>query len=487
MLDEDLPGLSAEFHEAYAVEDVVGRGATALVFRARHRALGRTVAVKVLSRLDGESRHRFVREVRALCALKHPCIVRMDDADAEGERPYVVMEYLERGTLAARLLEGPLERAHALALVRQAAQGLAHLHQHGIVHRDVKASNLLLTSDGGVKVADFGLARYAQPGGTVTAYGARLGTPDYMAPESVLGASATPATDVYALGVVLFECLVGRRPFASDSLRGVLGAHLELPPPDLAQVCPSAGPEVAALVARMLAKDPLARPPDACAVDASLERLGAGASRPVECPAPPPRTVRTPPRPRRRKLASLRVALALVVLTVAAMDASLSLRVHKLPVGPDWTPARPAVQLETLRTRVALSPTRVRTVPRGELTELSAPILLHDMIAEPLPGRPAANPLTVPVTLRGRPAGPAEVVVELAAAAPGLSLWLTSGGLRPVPMADAAGGRRFIARGVPVHRGVNELQLKFFGGERAIEVVPVAVEVCAPGGPELYP
>ena len=197
----------------YRLERPLGHGGMASVHLARDTELDRPVAVKLLAEnLSGdESVHRrFVREARLAARLSHPNVVSVFDAGEDGGRPYIVMEYVDGENLAellARRGRIPPDEARGLAL--QAAQGLAHAHAAGLVHRDVKPQNLILRRDGTLKVADFGIARAAEAT-ALTQAGTVLGTAAYLSPEQALGEEVTPATDVYSLGVVLYELLTGR-------------------------------------------------------------------------------------------------------------------------------------------------------------------------------------------------------------------------------------------------------------------------------------
>jgi serine/threonine-protein kinase len=245
----------------YELEDELGAGAIGVVYRARTPD-GGLVALKVLRRELGDDQEflrRFAREVRAAEEVEHPNLVRILDAgEAEG-RPYLALEYVSGGTLERRLVDGPLPLADTIRAVTHVAGGLDALHRAGLVHRDVKPSNVLLREDSSAALTDFGLAK-----GTaytvLTRPGQILGTLDYLAPELVRGEEAAPATDIYALGCVAYECVAGRPPFADRSLFGVGTAHLEEEPPD-----PPAGPQLAWAIGRALEKDPAARPPTATA------------------------------------------------------------------------------------------------------------------------------------------------------------------------------------------------------------------------------
>jgi serine/threonine protein kinase len=243
----------------YELEAELGQGAAGVVYRARSTD-GRLVALKLLRPALGEDdafRGRFSREARAAREVTHKHLITvLDHGEAEG-RSYVVFEYVAGGSLSDRLQGGALGLEDTLRLVAEVAEGLDALHAKGIVHRDVKPANIMLREDGSAALTDFGLAKGAAYT-VLTRPGQILGTLDYLAPELVRGGEATPASDVYALGCVAFECLAGSPPFADRSLFGVGTAHLEDEPPD-----PPAPPELAWALLRALEKDPAARPPTA--------------------------------------------------------------------------------------------------------------------------------------------------------------------------------------------------------------------------------
>ncbi|MFN7972373.1 MAG: serine/threonine-protein kinase [Acidobacteriota bacterium] len=198
--------------------DEIGRGGMGTVYRARHQRLQRDVAVKLLpEHLAGEPefRARFEREARALALLDHPSIVRVHDFGQEENQSYLVMELVDGRPLSDRI---PLHPVDAVPLLLQVCDALAYAHGRGVIHRDVKPANILVTDDGRVKVTDFGIARIVKPGAagmTVTATHQVLGTPSYMAPEAMAGAPPDPRSDVYSLGVVLYQTLTGQLPVGS--------------------------------------------------------------------------------------------------------------------------------------------------------------------------------------------------------------------------------------------------------------------------------
>jgi tRNA A-37 threonylcarbamoyl transferase component Bud32 len=253
-------------HDRYHVLRLLGQGGMGSVFRAEHRVMRRPVALKVIKRayLDNAAAvERFRQEVRAAARLQHPNIVTAYDAEQAGDVHFLVMEYVEGQSLARILRErGPLPLATACDYARQAALGLQHAHERGMVHRDVKPDNLMLTPDGTVKVLDFGLAALTaeREGGGLTEESVFMGTPDYVAPEQAEDARQADArSDVYSLGCSLYHLLTGQVPYpAATSLLKVL-AHREQPPPPLRRLRPDVPEALAAVLRRMLAKDPARR------------------------------------------------------------------------------------------------------------------------------------------------------------------------------------------------------------------------------------
>jgi serine/threonine-protein kinase len=249
------------------MEGLLAGGGMGEVWAARDLLLDRAVAVKVLGRAfagDGRAAERLRREARAAGRLDHPAIARVLDLGEDGGRHYLVMELLEGESLAERIARaGPMDPAEAARVVAAVAGALEAAHRAGVVHRDVKPGNLFLTSDGEVKVLDFGIASAA--GDSTLTTGDLLGTAAYLAPERALGRRATAAADVYALGVVLYELLAGRRPFEAGSDIELAMAQINAEPVPLALAAPSAPSSLVAACEQAMAKDPAARPPSAAA------------------------------------------------------------------------------------------------------------------------------------------------------------------------------------------------------------------------------
>jgi serine/threonine-protein kinase len=282
----------------YVFGDLIATGGMGEVYRATDTALDRPVAIKLLKPEyadDPVNRARFDSEARHAAALHHPHVAAVYDVGemptATGLlRPYLVMELVDGQPLSNLLKDGrPLDPAAVRDLLGQAGDALAAAHRAGIVHRDVKPANLLVTPDRDIKVTDFGIARAASSS-AITGTGQVMGTPQYLSPEQARGEQATPASDVYSLGVVAFECLAGHRPFQKDTAVATALAHLHDPIPPLPASVPA---DLAAVVTRALAKDPRERYPDAAAFTAALRGVGgdrtgtpaAGIPIPVRAPA----------------------------------------------------------------------------------------------------------------------------------------------------------------------------------------------------------
>ncbi len=264
---EDVPPALRD-HSRYRLIRRLGEGGMGAVYLAEHRVMERVVAIKVINRAfvaHPEAIERFTREIKAVAKLDHPNIAKAHDAEQAGELQLLAMEYVEGKSLADVLAKkGPLPIPNACHYVRQAALGLQHAFERGMVHRDLKPQNLMLTPQGVVKVLDFGLAKLAsesaRPGGGLTQDNMMMGTPQYMAPEQAVNTKgADIRADIYALGCTLYCLLTGRPPFAGDSL-AVIVAHATDAPPPVESLRPEVPTELATLVHRLLAKNPNDRP-----------------------------------------------------------------------------------------------------------------------------------------------------------------------------------------------------------------------------------
>jgi hypothetical protein len=310
----------------YQLLGKLGEGGMGAVFRARDTKLDRAVAVKMLpagSAPDAGAVARFRREAKALARLSHPGIIQAYDSGEEGGRPFLVMEVVEGRSLAAVLRQqGRLSPSRAADFAYQAALALHHAHQSGLIHRDVKPSNLLLSADGRLRLLDLGLARFLRDqigDASLTREGTGLGTPDYCAPEQFRDAHhADPRSDIYSLGCTLYHLIAGRVPFPGSSFSEKVEAHEKKEPAPLEEVCPDVPAELALTVRRMMAK----RPADRFATMAEVaEELmphvaGSSASFPHirrSATWDGSRLATMPAYPRRRRLAAWGAAAALLV------------------------------------------------------------------------------------------------------------------------------------------------------------------------------
>jgi serine/threonine-protein kinase len=361
------------------------------VRRATDESLDRQVAVKVLVPVPGTLAlpERFLREAQATARIESPHVVSTYDFGADEERYFLVMELLSGVSVADELSwSGAFDPDRAVRIVRQAAAGLAAAHRLGIVHRDVKASNLLLTPDDGVKVADFGIARFLDDGTTsMTAAGVIVGSTHYLAPERALGKPAEPPADIYALGCVLYQMVTGHPPFMAESPASIMYQHVESTPAPPSDLRPELAGEVEALLFWMLDKDPARRPTavqvaegaeppvprkPADVTPVTAEVPLAGLADPLAPVAP-----LAPVRRRRPVLAGVGAAVALAV----AVGTSLALQTKgvELPATTDLTPveqpvgkpsARPTAKPTADPTKTSVAPTArtTSTVPRSTRT-----------------------------------------------------------------------------------------------------------------------
>ena len=302
----------------YRLVRPIGRGGMSDVHLARDERLGREVAVKLVhpERVDGTSGvDRLEREARLTAQLSHPNVVVVHDVIRDGDGAAIVMELVTGGTLADRLRQGgALPWREAVRITREVAAGLGAAHAAGLVHRDVKPSNVLLGPDDRVRVADFGIAA----GGASTETTTLRGSIPYVAPEQARGDAIDSRTDVYALGCVLVAALTGQPPFDGGSGAATIGQHLHRPPPRPSDTVAEVPPALDAVVLRMLAKEPAERQPDMATVATELDAIARrGDDATVVLPPAPTVPSTPPPRVRGRRRWALPVG-TLVVATVVA-------------------------------------------------------------------------------------------------------------------------------------------------------------------------
>ncbi len=304
----------------YRLEDQVGEGGMGTVFVAHDAELDRKVAVKLLAAAlvnDDEVLERFEREARLTAKLDHPNIVPIYDVGRHEGRPFIVMKLLQGDSLAGLLrAKGGFTADETLRLMKQLGAGLDYIHAQGFIHRDIKAGNIFVSPDGLATILDFGILRSKGASASITRTGMVMGTPHYMAPEQALGLKDVDhRVDLYALAVVLFECLSGTLPFEAESELQLIHLQAHAPPPNILDRAPWIPKSVAAVVQRALAKNPQERFDSAAQLVAALEagyaeakarqpQVGTLAAPPGPVPAVPPKT--SPSRRRMQSVSALR-------------------------------------------------------------------------------------------------------------------------------------------------------------------------------------
>jgi streptogramin lyase/predicted Ser/Thr protein kinase len=345
----------------YQIEGVIGRGGMSVVYLAEHVRLGRKVALKVLApELAGSERFhdRFLRESKLAASIDHPNIVPIYDADEAEGVLYIAMRYVEGSDLKQAIRDqGRLEPLRTSAIVDQVASALDAAHARGLVHRDVKPANVLLTPDDHAYVSDFGLTKRAVSVSGLTETGQLIGTIDYVAPEQIKGDPVDQRADVYSLGCLLFECLTGHAPYPRDIEVGVLWAHVETPPPSVTEERPELPPEVDDVLALAMAKDPAERTAASGDVAAGFRSALGLEAPPTGLPTARRRKPKAKKSRRRRVIAAVVAGVALVTAagillltqgggagvvvpsanSVARIDSSTNAFDREVPVGKDPT------------------------------------------------------------------------------------------------------------------------------------------------------
>ena len=335
----------------YRIVQTLGHGGMAVVYLAEDQELQRDVAVKVVRASNGDDSNvhrRFRREAQLAARLAHPNVVRVYDVGDTDDGLFIVMEYVPGRTLAE---VGKLQPEGAVPLALQACAGLGHAHAAGLVHRDIKPANLLLDDDGTLKIADFGIA-WAAETTRLTQHGTVLGSAPYLSPEQTAGKDATVAADLYSLGAVLYELLIGRPPLEASSLAELARFHREGVIVPVREVEPAVSERVEAVVMRCLAREPAFRP-------ASAAQLASELAEAVEAPTKPFPTAATAPEShtnRRRQVAvvaavagaAAAVIAAAVVIPRLDRGTDVSNQPQPLRVAPPAPGATPAAAAENL-------------------------------------------------------------------------------------------------------------------------------------------
>ena len=251
--------MTAEKVGRYEIKAQIGKGGMATVFRAFDPRFKRDVAIKILPRQlmldDPQFRARFVREAETIAALEHPAIVPVYDFGEEEGQPYLVMRLMPGGSLADRLREGPVSVQETAHILDRIGSALDRAHDHGIIHRDLKPGNILFDQYGDAYLADFGIARLTQGGETLTATGGLVGTPSYMSPEQIQGIPLDGRSDIYALGIIVFEMLTGKKPYEADTPAMMLVKQMTEPVPNALDVKPDLPPGCETVITKATAKE----------------------------------------------------------------------------------------------------------------------------------------------------------------------------------------------------------------------------------------
>jgi len=323
----------------YQIVERLARGGMATVYKAIDTRLTRIVAVKVMHvglGDDAEFARKFDREARAAARLSHPCVVSVFDQGTDDGRPYIVMEYVEGPTLRDVInREAPLPPLRALELIEPVLSALAAAHEAGLIHRDVKPENVLITPRGQLKVADFGIA-WAAEATALTQAGTVLGTAAYLSPEQALGEEVTPATDVYSLGVVLYELLTRQTPFRVETLDD-LAQRRDMEVPPVRELAPAVARDLEDVVMHCLARNPQYRPRDGAQLARELGPADAATTKVLAAPRPRERF-------RDRRLIWAAVAGLLLLAAVLLAVVIGSGRSSKPSSGTAVTVAQPKVQ-----------------------------------------------------------------------------------------------------------------------------------------------
>ncbi len=263
------------FAEKYSLLALLGQGGMCEVYRARQLLFDRQVAIKILRRslaASKESRQRFIREARNCSRLDHPAIITIYDVDEWEERPYIAMQYIDGGSLEA-LIDKGLDAYRGVQIMTDVAEALACAHEIEVAHRDLKPDNILLASDGRVKVADWGLAKCLDGAQDLTHAGVVLGTPEYMSPEQIMSRPLSMKSDLYSLGVLIYEVLTGHLPFKTETMTDLLQAHIYKEPTPIKDYTPDVPKTLERMVHKLLNKEPDERPESAKHVAVLLEKI----------------------------------------------------------------------------------------------------------------------------------------------------------------------------------------------------------------------
>jgi eukaryotic-like serine/threonine-protein kinase len=431
------------FGDRYEVEAPLGTGGMAEVWRGHDRVLNRTVAIKTLLpqfARDASFVDRFRREAQAAARLNHSGIVSVYDSGTDGDTPYIVMQYIEGRTLADFLGSGKtLPPAQAAKIAQEIAEALGVAHAHGVIHRDIKPANVMITRDGKVLVADFGIARLISGPETAPQTSAVLGTASYLSPEQAQGQPVDARSDIYALGVVLYEMLSGRPPFTGDSPMAIAYKQVNATPPAPSSANPEVPPELDAVVMRALSKNPANRYQTGQEFADDLERARTGgqvlatpllpaAGEATQVISRPQPTSVLPPQeqePGGSRKAWIGALLAVLIMLLLAAGAYLAYTMltddggGEMVAVPDLTGlTKPQAQQQLDAEGLIMGETRRRAsdeVPEGRVLEQDPPADRQVEAGSAVDLVFSAGPKTVPVpSLTGSTVSEAEAALEAA-------------------------------------------------------------------------
>ncbi len=411
----------------YEIRDKLGQGGMATVYRAYQASLNRCVAIKVLPPTmaqDAQFVARFRQEALAAGGLSHPNILRIYDADTFEGRHYIVMDYMSGGTLADRLRSGPLPPDAAADIAAQIADALDHAHRRGIVHRDLKPSNILLDEEGRPLLADFGIAQALSSGPRLTQTGTSVGTPEYMSPEQGQGLRVDGRSDVYSLGIVLFQMLTGRIPFQAHTPVATLYQVVHQPPPPPRQLNPRIPEYLESITLRALAKNPESRfrsaremaaalrqrravtvpSPEDDAASAETQLVGAAAPQKGKAagrkPTPPPMPRDEPGRQKRGGATPILVVLAVVLVALITGAVLLALNASRQSQAAARSVIAAATE-QALQEIIALATRNAQSTatPAALAIMLSPEVMVIEKVvtATPVPTDTPAPPTQTPV------------------------------------------------------------------------------------------
>jgi predicted Ser/Thr protein kinase len=438
----------------FRISSVLGQGAMGVVYLADDPEIGRPVAIKTVrpGAADGEGAReleaRFLKEARLAGRLQHPNIVTIYDVGRDGDVCFIAMEYVDGRPLSRYMGVSPeLPLPAKIGIIRQAAEALAHAHERGVLHRDVKPGNILIARDGRAKVTDFGIGKFtAGASSELTRTGTMIGSPAYMSPEQIRGDKIDGRSDLFSLGVVLYELLTGVRPFPGESITTLVYQILHTEPRDPLEVRAGLPPSTREVMARLLAKRPENRPADAHEFVAELRRIArfqresemtrravaAGAAAPAPQGRPPaieppaPATASPPPSRHGPRVAAVAVAVVLVAIVLALRGWERRQHLREIPRSARRAtvaatavsaPVLPAPSVPPPTTAVAVAPSpppqvaseapaprpaRPRTRPTSAVVSEPMPRAPEHAAAAPLPPAAPARPDRVDAVYRTR-------------------------------------------------------------------------------------